>query len=116
MAVARRAEDSFRFIKQHYVIRDEDKILTFLNRHPQLSILLVEAFDRIHDLFGPNPTVELELVHDPDDDNWTQLFGFIWTDLPVEEALDRLHKLDKNWFLEIVNQTDGRLNFDLSFV
>ena len=61
----------------------------------------------------------LEVTFDPDSENPAdseELFAYIPTSLPVEEALDRLHQLDQEWFLNQLHRVRGRVNFNLDFV
>jgi hypothetical protein len=53
---------------------------------------------------------------DPEVEGLDVLFGYISTDLPVEEALERLERFDEMWFLDAMPDIPARLNFNLRFV
>jgi len=44
-----------------------------------------------------------------------ELFAYIRTSLPVDEALSRLDKFDEEWFLDQLDRAGGRFNFNLEF-
>jgi hypothetical protein len=60
--------------------------------------------------------VTLEVVSDPEVEGVEELFAYILTSLPVNEALARLHRLDEEWFLDQLDRVGGRFNFNLEFV
>jgi len=60
--------------------------------------------------------VVLEVVSDPEVEDMDELFAYILTSFPVDEALARLAKLDEEWFLDQLDQVGGRFNFNLEFV
>ncbi len=87
----------------------------FLAAHPFLEPLLVETYDKIGNYFGPQPEVVLEVVADPEADDDRELFTFIRTSLPPQEALEKLDQLDENWWLDAGDQADGKLCIHLEF-
>jgi len=87
----------------------------FLEAHPLLAPLLVEAHGRIGDYFGLQPQVVLEVVSDPEVHGLVEMFGYIITALTPEEAGNRLRQFDREWFLLQVHRTKGLLNFDVEF-
>jgi len=88
----------------------------FLHTHPQLIEVLLEASVYLQKHFGPDPQVTLEVVSDPEVEGVEELFAYILTSLPVNEALARLHRLDEEWFLDQLDRVGGRFNFNLEFV
>lgn len=88
----------------------------YLDQHRVLQSVLVEAHEYLQRCFGPNLHVELCLKPDPEVEGLDVLFGYISTDLPVEEALKRLERFDEMWFLDAMPDIPARLNFNLRFV
>jgi hypothetical protein len=101
-------------LREHYTVADPRLVFDFLAENEQLVDLLNKAYTHLQSVFGPQPTVELQVVRDPDSQSEKQLFGYIKTDLPPTEALQKLEAFDE-WFLGVIDQTDGRLNFNIKF-
>jgi hypothetical protein len=100
-----------------YTFRNAAAVRRFLLAHLSLIGVLVEAYSHLSKYFGPDPRVALEIVSDPEaDDGRDQLFAYILTSLPVDEALVRLDRLDEEWFLDQLDQVGGLFNFNLEFV
>jgi len=70
----------------------------FLQAHPFLAPLLLKVHRKIFEYFGSSPEVALEVVTDPEGMDDRELFVFICTGLPPDEALSRLDQLDKEWW------------------
>ncbi len=102
-------------IEGFYTVQDEDTIFAFLRKHPEINVLLIEARRPLSKLFGPNPQVELRVVSDPEAEGFEELFGYIRTSLPVEEALAQLDAFDEAWLLNALDRANGKLNFNLIF-
>ena len=103
-------------LEEIYSLRDAAAVRRFLQACPQLIELLLEAHVYLQEYFGPDPQVTLEVVSDPEAESMDELFAYILTSLPVDEALARLDKLDEEWFLDQLDRVDGQLNFNLEFV
>ena len=101
-------------LERLYTFRQRAEVLGFLDRHPFLVQLLLEAYDRIGNYF-PQSQVFLEVVSDPEAEGLEELFAYILTSLPVDEALARLDKLDQEWFLDQLDRIGGQFNFNLEF-
>ncbi len=100
-------------LEETYSFRDATVVRRFLQIHPHLVKLLLDAYPYLLELFGPDPEVALEVVSDPEVADWDQLFAYICTPLPVNEALARLHRLDEEWFLDQLDRADDLFNFNL---
>ena len=103
-------------IVNHYTLRNSSEVLHFIAEHPSLEPLLVEAYKQLEKHFGAKVPVTLKVVYDPEYVDVVQLFGYIKTNLSPQAALDRLDAFDKAWFLSVLDQADGLLNFNLEFV
>jgi hypothetical protein len=96
-----------------FEIEDLPAVRHYLDRHPALSPLLVEARQTIPRCF-PDPTrVRLELLPDRDDENHVDLFAIIQTTLPGDEALRRLDRFDEEWWLPAAVRAQGLLTIDV---
>jgi hypothetical protein len=96
--------------------RNAAAVRRFLHVYPQLVEVLLEAHVYLQKYFGPEPQVTLEVVSDPEVEGVEELFAYILTSLPVDEALARLDRLDEEWFLDQLDRVDGRFNFNLEFM
>jgi len=105
-----------RRLGEFYSFRDMPPVRRFLRAHPQLIDVLLEAHTYLEKHFGPGPLVTLEVVSDPEAVDWDQLFAYILTSLPVDEAQARLDRLDEEWFLGQLDRIGDLFNFNLEFV
>ena len=103
-------------LKRFYVFRGTD-ILEFLEKHPFLVTLLLEAPDRIRQYFPDSPLF-LEVVTDPeagsrdDDMLWIYIDRGDITD--SEEAIDTLEQIDDDeWWLDAEPRAKGKMFFNL---
>jgi hypothetical protein len=104
-------------LEEMYTFRNAAAVRSFLLAHLPLIGVLAEAHPYLSKYFGPNPQVALEVVSDPEaDEGQDQLFAYILTSLPVDEALAKLDSLDEEWFLDQLDQVDGLFNFNLEFI
>jgi len=74
----------------------------------------VEAYGKIREYF-PSAKLILEVVADPEADKEKELVIFIRTNLPPDEALDRLELLDRNWWLDASLDSGEKLCIHVGF-
>ena len=103
-------------IEKVYVLRGPDEIQAFLKTAPYLVDLLKAAYPFLQKQFGDNVQVALEVIDDPEVEDWRTLFGYILTSLPVDEALSRLNRFDEGWLAHQSDQVQAQLAFNLEFV
>lgn len=96
-----------------YVVQDAREVYRFLNEHVELAAFLLEAYPHVVEHFGPSPRVELRVIRDPEGHGSEQLFAYIHTSLPVQEALSRLELLDEEWFLDQIDRVGDVFNFNV---
>jgi len=90
-----------------------NKIINYLNHHPQLITILFTGLIKATEIFGSNTYFQLEIVNDPESKEYSKLFAFIISlDFP-EKTIDLLEKFDKEWFLEQNNQILELLTFSI---
>jgi hypothetical protein len=103
-------------LEEIYSRRQLAAVRRFLRTHPQLVDILLEAYVYLQRHFGPDPQVVLEVVSDPEVEDWDELFAYILTSLPADQTLAQLDRFDQEWFLDQLDRTQGLLNFDVEFV
>jgi hypothetical protein len=103
-------------LERLYTFRNGVEVSRFIERHPFLVPVLVEAYSKIENYFGFYPQIFLEVVNDPEVQGLVELFGYIVTRLSPEEAGKRLRRFDQDWFLNQLPQVKGLLNFDVEFL
>ncbi len=109
-------ESEIRSLERLYTFRRRAEVSQFLERHSFLAPLLLEAYSKFGNYFGPYPQVFLEVVRDPEVHGLVELFGYVVTKLTPEEAGKRLQRFDRDWFLHQLPQAKGLLNFDVEFL
>ena len=102
-------------VEAWYRLDNAGRVRQFLYQHPMLPGVLVEAFGPLQKCFGPYPQVMLRVVADPEVEDSDELFAYIRTSLPPEDALNRLNELDELWFLDQLDRVNGLFNFNLEF-
>ncbi|MBI4641910.1 MAG: hypothetical protein HY731_14570 [Candidatus Tectomicrobia bacterium] len=103
------------WVKQLYDSRRPEEVFRFLQTHTFLLPLLMEAYGKIVEYFGPSPDMVLEVIADPETENDRELFAFIRTSLPPDEALGKLDRLDKEWWLDEADRAEGKLCIHVEF-
>lgn len=103
-------EPALQSLGQLYTFRRPEEVFGFLQAHPFLVPLLVEACGKIAEYFGPSPEIILEVVTDPEAENDRELFALVRTGLSPDEALSRLGRLDQEWWLDASSQGCCLLN------
>ena len=100
-------------LSEIYVFRRSPEVKEFLTDNIYLISLVVDAYEKIGEYF-PQATLILEVVSDPED-NTRELVIFIHTDLPPDDALNRLEQLDENWWLKASLDAGGKLCIHIEF-
>ncbi len=92
-----------------FALRQPREVTEFLEEHPHLGSLLLEAYNHIQEHFGPRPQVTLDVVIDPEATDDRILYLFIATPLPPENALEKLDRFDEEWWLSALDRAQGKL-------
>ncbi|MBI3825140.1 MAG: hypothetical protein HY294_04005 [Candidatus Rokubacteria bacterium] len=100
-------------ITSAFVLRDADLLHLFgyVDAHPRLAEVLLEAPSRIVDTFGPVRAF-IDFVNDPED-GWEQLFIVVPTGRPVVEALRDLDRIDRTWARDAARRAGFSLSIDV---
>lgn len=105
-----------RLLERLYIFREPKEVSRFLEDNPFLILLLLEAYGQIERYFEPYPQVFLEVVTDPEASDDHELFALIYTSLTPNEALDRLDRFDRDWWLDASRISQGKLCIDVGFL
>jgi len=90
-------------------VTEQDVIREFVKDHSYLLPILKTAKDKIISVFGEKVRIFLELHHDPEED-FEELFIVIKSLFSAKEARRLMNKLDNEWFLQILDKTQGKLS------
>lgn len=111
---ARRSASLVEFIQTHFALPDADwgGLFSYLLKHREVVPILLEAPVAIRQVFGEvRPT--LDLVTDPEE-GWDELFIVVPTQEPVSQALERLRRLDAEWFAESTRRAHFAINVTIA--
>ena len=104
-------------LKTRYSLRSPEEVTAYLRSYPHLVPLLLEAAEVIPRYFGADTHLVLEVVVDPEDESETpELYASVQTRLGVDEGLDRLDRLDEDWWLDRSPAGPGVLVVDIEFL
>jgi len=100
-----------------YEIRKYNSVVEFVNRNPFLKNILPEVYEKISEYFGPHTGAALELFVPPYSEAETsELFALIQTNLEVDESVDRLKKLDEEWWIDALPRAQCCLSIDVEYI
>ena len=99
-----------------YVIREPVRVQTFLESHPFLSAVLLDAYLQIKCIFGHESVHALQVVSDPEAPGDDRLFVLIGTHLPAGDAVSALARLDETWWLGAIDRAESALSIDVEFL
>ena len=100
-------------LKKHYSITEPNAVFKFIEQNEFLVSPLAEAPEQIKKHFKKE-ILRLELLTDPES-NQTELMLYIETNLNPEQSIDKLRKLDENWWLSKLYETKNRLCIHVSY-
>ena len=92
--------------------RDASAISSFLQTNPFLSDVLLGAYYSASKWFGNNTPLALEVFSDPDE-GYDQLFLLIRTQLPADDAQQRLDALYDDWWLDVIPTVQHTMAIDI---
>ncbi|MFN6472572.1 MAG: hypothetical protein RMY36_023265 [Nostoc sp. SerVER01] len=102
-----------------YNIPNAEQVEQFLESREDFKTLLIEAHEKIIQCFdltssSTSTPLALEVITDPEIDNWKQLVVFIPTKKTPEEVARQLEHLEETWWLDADN-TDGEIAIHVKF-
>ncbi len=101
-------------LEQVYHFRKPVEVSLFLEMNPFLIPLLEEAYDHIRKYF-PSSNLFLEVIADPEVIDERQLIIFIDANHGLDEASEALDRLDKDWWLDVMERAQEKLCITLEF-
>ena len=96
-----------RALERFYTLRGSYEVGEFLWRHPFLVPLLLEARAEIEQVFS-NAEVALQVIANPEEPDFEQLFAYVSAALDPIEALLRLRQFDDAWWLRASPRAAGK--------
>lgn len=100
-------------LKKSYQITGDEHIFAFLRQHSQLLPILQEGRGAVSLLFGEDTLIPLVLMRDSEIGH-ESLVAWVQTDLPAQEAVERLAELDDLWFADKLDVVGELLNFNIA--
>ncbi|MBC7233979.1 MAG: hypothetical protein H5T68_12145 [Chloroflexi bacterium] len=116
LSLVHASELQFRLIEQRYILRRRAEVIGFIKAYLFLAPLLLEAYGKIAEYFGPRTDVVLEVVSDPEAANYRELFILVRTSLTPSEALTLLERFDQEWWLDASEKARCMLNIDVEYI
>lgn len=95
------------YMEHVYVIRNYMEVSSFLLEHPYVISILAEAYRVIQRFFGLGTTVALEVMADPETEDYRRLVASIKTSLRPREAIAKLEEFDRAWWLSAARLSRG---------
>jgi hypothetical protein len=102
-------------LEQKYTFRNRNEVIGFLENHPFLVSILIEAYEKIAKYFNEYPQIVLKVIIDPEVPDDRQLVASIKTRLSPEEALEKLDSFDSEWWLQSIDRARGELCINVEF-
>lgn len=103
-------------LRNLYEFREPEEVEAYLDRHPNLVDLLVEAAARIPEFIPPDAPIVLEVVWDPEEeDEEGELFAMIPTHRSWEEIRPRMNRLRRDWLIAAARNAAGRFNIGVEY-
>jgi hypothetical protein len=91
---------------------NKDKVITFLQANNEIIDFIKEADTTIHNYFGNDAELILDLRSDPEED-YKELFILIKTRLDYSAATKILRKFDNEWFVKHLHKTKSKINIEI---
>ena len=111
-------QDTVSSLARTFTFGDEQAVSHYLDRHPFLVPLLWEVDVKARQYIDVVSPLILEVVKDFESgsEEGDELFAMIPTTLPPESALQRLWRLDEEWWLEASRRGPHRMCINIKYV
>ncbi len=96
-------------------IEHSEEVFSFLAQHNILDGIIGESVSVLRGVFGADVPLFLEHIQD-EETGEEELFLLVQVDMEPEEALQKLHQFDEEWFLDQQESIGGLFNVDVEFV
>lgn len=100
---------SFESLRAEYVFEKEDEVNSFITSNYHLLKTLQVAPGEIKKVFGEDVLLVLEVLNDPEE-NTKELFIVIKSQFNAVDGRTRLNFLIDDWFIDLLDEVDGKLN------
>ena len=94
-------------------VTHRNAVCRFLEHHPAVEGIIRDSQPALARLFGEPLHIILERIRYPEEQSSDELVAWIQSDLPVDEALDRLDRFEDWWFVAHQDATASRFNFNV---
>jgi len=98
-----------------YDLRDRSQVMTFVACNLFLIPLLQQIPEKIEEYFGERSHLFLEVITDQEEENDKELVVFIRISLSPSEAFVKLKTFDRDWWLDVLAYTRGKLLVHVEF-
>jgi hypothetical protein len=97
-----------------YIITNPKGVSQMLGEIPGLASLLLEAKEKIDQIFGPASALSLDVVYPAGVPSEMELY--IHTSLSVDESIAALDQLHESWWLDVMPRAEQRLTIQVTHV
>ncbi len=101
-------------VAQCYTLDSQGQAAAFLDAHPTLTPLLLEAYPLLIRHF-PQGELSLEVECDPEDPSWRNLAAIINPGCEPTEALQRYEAFKQEWWCANMNRDQGLFFFHIEY-
>lgn len=98
---------------EHESYMEQGSVSAFLDRHPDIANILLDAVPAIEKVFGAGTGLTLQVLVDQDGENDTSLFARIRTSKPVREAIALKKQFYREWWMKQAQALEAPLNFEV---
>ncbi len=106
--------ETFNKIRTLYTVQEPLETLKLFIEEESLAPLIIEGYSKIRTVF-PTERLALEIRPDPEIVGWRPLWLIIYTNLEVDEALEKLNIIDDHWWLEAMIQVSNKLHINIDW-
>jgi hypothetical protein len=97
------------------LFRNASQVRSYLETHPDVNDLLLQAWPQLIKHFGQAIEVVLELLYWAEEQMEPELVGWIQSTDDIETGLQKLDAIADEWFLHRTEQFNTRFNFNIEF-
>ncbi|MDB9512802.1 hypothetical protein PN499_16560 [Kamptonema animale CS-326] len=103
-------------LEQLYTLREKSQVLEFIEKHPFLLPLLLEAPEKIKHYFPDTPLI-LEIKIDPEAVSMEEqeLALYIASEIDPDESADKLFQFDRDGWEEVKIRSQEKLFINLGY-